>query len=701
MSSGVNIVGYCEPVSCRGGDTVELKLSSAVPGPITMDIVRMICGDAGNPATGFVEEEVSAPGFPVTVEGRPQPLNPGSWAGIGPSPLLGDLSSFAITCSVRPSVRPDAPQQIIGFGDLTVAWSRDGFVLGSDATGPLEHGRWYDLRVEVDLAAGSSSLTASAHPTRSPGVDSASRGGSTRGTVTQVGDTMEVGRGFDGRVSMLRLNSAETSFSWDASIDPAGDVWTDTGPNGLHGRFHQLPARAVRGPEWDGSSQTPATAPGSHYDAVHFHTSDMYDAGWETTASLEVPTDLPSGIYSFRSRADHGVDRTPFFVAAPAERRHDVAYLVPVATYLAYANQRIHITNAEFFAGGAAPPPNHQWLVENPEVGYSMYEYHPDGSGVMFSSWRRPVMNMKPAADTWGFTPDSNIVGWLHHTGVDFDVVTDEQVHAEGGDALAGYRVLVTGSHPEYWSTDMLDALEAWQRDGGRLMYMGGNGFYWRVAFSDSWPGAMEVRRAEDGTRAWIAEVGEYHHAFGGGYGGLWRRQGRAPNQICGVGFAAQGFGKGSAYVRTHDEPDRTDWIFEGVEGDRFGDHGVGGGAAGQEIDRFEPSLGSPRHAVVVASATEHSRDMLRTKEELHLTVADASAMSAVRADMVFYEIDGGGAVWSTSSIAWFGALATDGYDNDVARITENVLRRFMEPTPFVPPTAVRGLDRKRPPTLE
>ena len=31
------------------------------------------------------------------------------------------------------------------------------------------------------------------------------------------------------------------------------------------------------------------------------------------------------------------------------------------------------------------------------------------------------------------------------------------------------YRVVVTGSHPEYWSA-MLDALDEWQRQGGRLI---------------------------------------------------------------------------------------------------------------------------------------------------------------------------------------------------------------------------------------
>ena len=46
----------------------------------------------------------------------------------------------------------------------------------------------------------------------------------------------------------------------------------------------------------------------------------------------------------------------------------------------------------------------------------------------------------------------------------------------------------------------------------------------------------------------------------------------------------------------------------------------------------------------------------------------------------------GGGAVFSTGSIAWAGAVAWNRYDNDIARMTENVLRRFNDPQPFEMP---------------
>ena len=97
----------------------------------------------------------------------------------------------------------------------------------------------------------------------------------------------------------------------------------------------------------------------------------------------------------------------------------------------------------------------------------------------------------------------------------------------------------------------MLDATESWLREGGRLMYMGGNGYYWRVAYHSTLPGVMEVRRAEGGIRTWAAQPGEYHMSFSGELGGLWQRQRRAPNMIAGVGFVSQGFDQGSYYRRT------------------------------------------------------------------------------------------------------------------------------------------------------
>ena len=122
-----------------------------------------------------------------------------------------------------------------------------------------------------------------------------------------------------------------------------------------------------------------------------------------------------------------------------------------------------------------------------------------------------------------------------------------------------------------------------------------------------------------------------------------------------------------------------------GVEADDgiIGAHGTqGGGAAGEEIDRFDVALGSPPHALVIASSERHKPGMLRVKEEVHMATPP-HADPAVRADLVFFETAAGGAVFSTGSISYAGSLSTNGYDNDIARLTRNVLERFLDPAPF------------------
>jgi N,N-dimethylformamidase len=237
---------------------------------------------------------------------------------------------------------------------------------------------------------------------------------------------------------------------------------------------------------------------------------------------------------------------------------------------------------------------------------------------------------------------------------------------------------------------EMLDALDAYLRQGGRLMYLGGNGFYWRVAYHPTKPGIIEVRRGEDGTRAWAAEPGEYYMSFTGEYGGLWRRQRRPPNLLAGVGFISQGFDASSYYRRQPASRDpRVKFVFEGVEDEILGHFGtLRGGAAGLEIDAYDRALGSPPHALVIASSEGHSNTFELVNEAVLVAhgATDGPQNPGIRADMVFFECPGGGAVFSTGSIAYAGSLAYNGYDNDVARLTTNVLRRFVDDPPFSMP---------------
>ncbi|HEV3175718.1 MAG TPA: N,N-dimethylformamidase beta subunit family domain-containing protein, partial [Stellaceae bacterium] len=127
------------------------------------------------------------------------------------------------------------------------------------------------------------------------------------------------------------------------------------------------------------------------------------------------------------------------------------------------------------------------------------------------------------------------------------------------------------------------------------------------------------------------------------------------------------------------------------IEEDVIGDFGAwGGGAAGLEIDCYDASLGSPPHALVVASSEGHSNAFLLVNEEMlsNSRGVDGTLNSRIKADIVFFETPAGGAVLSTGSIAFVASLAHENYRNNVSRLLRNALDRFLDSAPFNLPAA-------------
>jgi N,N-dimethylformamidase len=166
--------------------------------------------------------------------------------------------------------------------------------------------------------------------------------------------------------------------------------------------------------------------------------------------------------------------------------------------------------------------------------------------------------------------------------------------------------------------------------------------------------------------------------------GGLWRHLGRPPQKLTGAGYAAQGFDRSGWYRRLPDSFDpRVAFVFAGVDGEVFGTaSAIGGGAVGQELDRYDGDLGTPHDALLLATSEGLTEGYQRCVEEILFTVPGANALCDphVRADVVYHVKVGGGAVFATGSIAWTAAL---GIDDGVSRITRNVLARFVDPAPL------------------
>jgi N,N-dimethylformamidase len=107
------------------------------------------------------------------------------------------------------------------------------------------------------------------------------------------------------------------------------------------------------------------------------------------------------------------------------------------------------------------------------------------------------------------------------------------------------------------------------------------------------------------------------------------------------------------------------------------------GGAAGDEIDRADVSLGTPADAVVLASSRGHTNFYQRVVEEVVMLFPEQTGGQQdpeVHADIVYFRTPAGGEVFSVGSIAWSGALLSNDCDNGISRITENVLQRFAHP---------------------
>ena len=737
------ILGYCDRFSVAPGQTLQFMVGCTGCDRYRADIVRLLRPDTGPKAPPLLEEVVDVPAngeYP----GREQDIQIGSCVVVPESAHIASLESFTLQAMVWPTRLGNGRAALLGtWSDATEA----GFGLGLDATGalelrlgdgagevavvstgrPLAERRWYLVAASFDGASRMATLYQETVPGSSFDPPEAVRheemlstgpaGGSGSFLIAawQQGETADcrriTGCHYNGKIDRPRLaNRALTHdeigmlagdtvpdqlhgsvvAAWDFARDIPTVRITDIGPHGLHGETVNLPSRAMTGHNWTGEEMNWQRAP-AQYGAIHFHDDDLYDAGWQPDFELTLPTDLRSGIYAARLRADDAEHYVPFFVrpaASAATAR--IAYLAPTATYMAYFNNtwRVVDSMAEMLDGSLdVYEPLDLFHLDHPELGRSTYCSHRDGSGVCYSSRLRPATNIRPTGRLWNFPLDLFIIEWLEWTGLGYDVITDEDLHRQGVELLSTYRTVITGSHPEYYSLEMLDALDAWLRRGGRLMYMGGNGFYWRVSWHSELPGVLEVRRGESGTRSWDADVGEYYQSFTGENGGLWRRQRRAPNVLTGVGFSAQGFDACGYYRRTAASGDsRVGFMFDGIDDEILGDFGIAlGGAVGLEVDSADQRLGTPVHTLVVATSEGLTNSYQLVVEDMCQGhgPTDATNNPKVRADMVFFETEGGGAVFSTGSIAYVGSLGANDFDNNIAKLTTNVLRRFADDAPF------------------
>ena len=737
------IVGYADHLRAQPGETLKFMVSSEAP-RYRADIVRLIHGDANPKGPGIKETVIDAP-VNHEYDGIHQDLPLGSYVIVPDNAALRLTGSLSYTAWIAPTTQRLGPGADKGAEGLLVKWSpgAGGYAIVIDETGRLAlwlsgaDGRveklaarvplrpwvpaipginqrpqgvatsWYFVAVSFDAVSGR--VVFVQDPLNEFPFDA------TRDTTERHAEIKTVGTNplpllmaaawakadkpamhYNGKIDAPKLfgralspaeidaikggrGPADALAAWDFSADIRSERVTDRSARKLNGTTVNLPMRAVTGHNWTSEEMDYKRAP-EQYGAIYFHDDDIDDAKWKVGFSYTIPDSLPSGLYAARLRTSTHEDYVPFVVRPKkgTSTRANVALIIPTFSYLAYGG-----------TGTSAFRP------------LSIYSRHSDGSGVCYSSRLRPITNMRPKITTnnpWQFMADTHLIDWLHEKKFDVDIFTDEDLHFEGASVFAPYKVVMTATHPEYYSIEMLNGVRTYLANGGRFMYMGGNGFYW-VTPMDSTGRYVEVRR-RDGTEHWQGAPGEHHHSITGEPGGLWRFRGMAPQQYFGVGFTAQGFDRNSPYRRMPGSFDpRAAFIFDGLApNELIGNHPslvLEFGAAGSELDRADFTIGTPPHTLVLASSYGHSDAYQHVVEQINTSNGanpGGTVNPLVRSDMVYLEYPKGGAVFSVSSIAWCGSLSFNGYNNNVSRITENVLRRFATDQPLPGPgTASRS----------
>jgi hypothetical protein len=194
----------------------------------------------------------------------------------------------------------------------------------------------------------------------------------------------------------------------------------------------------------------------------------LYDcASWPVAARIQTSTDWTSGVYTLKLvREDNGTETEVPLVVRNDGSQSDVLYGVSTSTYQAYNR----FGGKSTYTGQSSPPATVSGANRAVKVSFDR-PYAQATSG--------------PEAHDWYTRTDVGTVRWLESQGYDVSYIASEDLHTAGAQ-LTDHRVYISGSHDEYWSQQMSNAVVQARNAGTSLVFMGANADYWRVRFEAS-----------------------------------------------------------------------------------------------------------------------------------------------------------------------------------------------------------------------
>jgi YD repeat-containing protein len=266
-------------------------------------------------------------------------------------------------------------------------------------------------------------------------------------------------------------------------------------------------------------------------------TTGKLDCGnWNVTYTIPGSSLPASGVYVAKLRTtDTNQENWIIFVVRDDARPSKVLYVLPTATYQAYNTW-----------GG----PSLYRGSPGPAVG-SALTGNVAASGTdraVKVSFNRPYSLPEITRDRY-FGPDADAVGWLEHQGYDVSYSDDVAVDADRA-SLLQHKVVMIGSHSEYWSAGEKHNVEAARDAGINLASIGSNTTYWKV-------------RYEDGSRTLVC----YKTVQGGGSGNntLASENDWGPDGVKGTADDALGLDGVARTSDDHPENSTTTWRDNGA----------------------------------------------------------------------------------------------------------------------------------------
>jgi len=355
-----------------------------------------------------------------------------------------------------------------------------------------------------------------------------------------------------------------------------------------------------------------------------------------------------SGLYYFQARTPSGAVFGFPWIVAPSQPRAALAVLASNLTWNAYNN-----------FGGRSNYISPATLPTTPSVNarQDLDRYTWPGGVVYRGEVYAPLSFDRPEPlnhidpDTRVLDPiqgraachlaaaEWRLLAWLEREGFTYDYYAETQLDSGVLD-LESYQVLILSTHPEYWTRRMYRAVQRFVARGGRLLYLGGNGLNCEVEIA----GNTVTHCNGDVTR--LAERG---------FESRFHARVESEAALLGVVFSEAGAMTGAPYRVVHAQH----WIFEGTglgAGDVFGKASLHercpGGASAHETDKISPH--SPPQTLLLAKGMNPDQG---------------------GAELAYYELPAGGAVFAAGSIGWPSAILVDRH---VSRITANVIRGFL-----------------------